>query len=202
MRATALRSLSVQAIGLGHNQEGHALAEAAAESARSAESRRRAWITGMRAEALAAHGHDRHRAHRLLAQAEADLEHADSLPEHDWTGNYRRESFEHQVGLTLAQLGDYKAAGEHYALSVAARRPAERRTRALIGAELARIQVIQRQPDQAAQTLLGLRDDLTAVSSRRLARALAQVRTAWRPYRPDPAIDDADRLLASLARPS
>jgi hypothetical protein len=65
------------------------------------------------------------------------------------------------------------------------------------------IQVIQRQPDQAAQTLLGLRDDITAVSSRRLeVRALAQVRTAWRPYRPDPAIDDADRLLASLARPS
>lgn len=24
----------------------------------------------------------------------------------------------------------------------------------------------------------------------------------WRPYRPDPAIDDADRLLAGLARPS
>jgi short chain dehydrogenase len=96
----------------------------------------------------------------------------------------------------------YKAAAEHYALSVAARRPAERWTRALIGAELARIQVVQRQPGQAAQTLLGLRDDLTAVSSRRLARALAQVRTAWRPYRPDPAIDDADRLLAGLARPS
>jgi len=125
MRATALRSLAVQAIDLGHHQAGHALAEAAAESARGAEPRRRAWITGMRAEALAAHGHDRQRAHRLLTQAEADLEHADSLPEHDWTGNYRRESYEHQVGLTLAQLGDYKAAAEHYALSVTSRRPAE-----------------------------------------------------------------------------
>jgi len=48
------------------------------------------------------------------------------------------------------------------------------------------------------RNFLGLRDDLTAVSSRRLARALAQVRTAWRPYRPDPAIDNADQLLAGV----
>jgi len=202
MRSTALRSLSVQAISLGHNQAGHALAEAAAEGARNAEPRRRAWITGMRAETLAAHGHDRHGAHRLLAQAEADLEHADSLPEHEWTGNYRRESFEHQVGLTLAQLGDYKAAEEHYALSISARRPGERRTRALIGAELARIQLRQRHPDQAAQTLLSLRDDLTTVTSQRLSGALSQVRAGWRQYRQDLVVDEADRMLDTVIRPS
>ena len=135
----------------------------------------------MRAEALAAHGHDRHRAHRLLAQAEGDLDTPTRCP--------RRLDRELPARVLRAPgrpdpraARRLKAAGEHYALSVAARRPAERRTRALIGAELARIQVIQRQPDQAAQTLLGLRDDITAVSSRRLARALAQVRTAWRPY--------------------
>lgn len=200
MRATALRSLSVQAIELGHHQQGHALADAASTSARGAGPRRRAWITGMQAESSAAHGQDRHRARRLLAQAEADLEHADSPPEHDRTGNYRRESFEHQAGLTLAQLGDWTGAAGHYALSVAARRPSEHRTRALIGAGLARIQVIQRRPDEAARTLLNLRDDLTTVTSTRLAHALATVRTGWRPYRPDPLIDDADRLLVTLTR--
>lgn len=85
-----------------------------------------------------------------------DLERADSLPEHEWTGNHRRESYEHQVGLPLAQLGDYKGAEEHYAASVAARRPHERRTRALIGAELAHVQLRQRHPDHAARTLLDL----------------------------------------------
>ncbi|MEU4820278.1 hypothetical protein AB0H37_00215 [Actinomadura sp. NPDC023710] len=67
----------------------------------------------MRAEALAATGYQRAGAHRLLAAAETDLERADSLPEADWTGGYRRPSYEHQIGLTLTQLGDHKGAENH-----------------------------------------------------------------------------------------
>lgn len=201
MRSTVLRSLSVQAVELGHNQAGLDLAEAAADGIRrGATARKRAWITGMRAEALAASRHNRHGALQLLRKAEAELEHADSPPEHEWTGAYRRESFEHQVGLTLAQLGDFKGAEEHYAASVASRRPHERRTRALIGAELADVQLRQRHPEQAARTLLDLRDDLCAVSSRRLNRTLTAVRTGWRPFRPAADVGEADRLLAEVLR--
>lgn len=201
MRSTVLRSLSVQAIELGHNTNGLALAEAASDGIRSGcPLRKRAWITGMCAEALAATGYDNTGARRLLHKAEADLERADSLPANEWTGNYRRESYEHQVGLTLAQMRDYEGANEHYAISVASRRPNERRTRALIGAELAHVQIRQRHPDHAARTLLNLRDDLTAVSSGRLARALRGIRDAWKPYRYDTTVSQAEELLIGRAR--
>jgi hypothetical protein len=139
MRSTVLRSLAVQAIELGHSTQGLALAEAAADGIRrGCPPRKRAWITGMHAEALAATGYDHTRARHLLSKAETDLERADSAPTHELTGNYRRESYQHQVGLTLDQMGDYRGAEEHYAISVVSRHPNERRTRALIGAELAR----------------------------------------------------------------
>lgn len=61
MPSTVLRSLAVQAIELGHNPQGLALAEAAADGIRrGCPPRKRAWITGMHAEALAATG-DRRR---------------------------------------------------------------------------------------------------------------------------------------------
>jgi hypothetical protein len=201
MRSTALRSLSVQAIELGHAKEGLALAEAAAEGLRrGASARKRAWITGMRAEALAATGYGSHQARDLLRKAEADLEHADSPPEGEWTGNYRRESFEHQVGLTLAQMGDHKAAEEHFAASVASRRLVERRTKALIGARLAEAQLQQLHPEAAAHTVLGLAADLDGVSSERIRQTLIGIRRAWQPYRPDPFVDQADRFLAETIR--
>jgi hypothetical protein len=201
MRSTALRSLSVQAIELGHAKEGLALAEAAAEGLRrGASARKRAWITGMRAEALAATGYGSHQARDLLRKAEADLEHAGSPPEGEWTGNYRRESFEHQVGLTLAQMGDHKAAEEHFAASVASRRLVERRTKALIGARLAEAQLQQLHPEAAAHTVLGLAADLDGVSSERIRQTLIGIRRAWQPYRPDPFVDQADRFLAETIR--
>jgi hypothetical protein len=199
MRSTVLRSLSVQAIELGHAQEGLALAEAAADGLRSGcPARKRAWITGMCAEALAATGSDLWRSRGLLRKAEAELERADSLPEHEWTGNYRRESFEHQVGLTLTQAGDLKGAEEHFAASVGSRRTIERRTRALIGARLAHVQLRRRRPDQAARTLLDLSGDLGAVSSQRLRRVLTDIRSGWQPFRADPAVSKADHLVAGM----
>lgn len=199
MRSTALRSLAVQAINLGHNNHSHALAEAAAEGLRlRSPLRKRAWITGMRAEALAATGYQQATARRLLADAETDLERADSLPEADWTGNYRRESYEHQTGLTLTQLGDHKGAEQHYAASIASRRPAERRTKALITTRLALAQLHQRRPDEAAHTILELLPDLPVLMSASLDLRVAQIRRAWTPYRPNPTVEQADRALTGL----
>lgn len=203
MRATALRGLAVQAVELGHGRAGRDLAEAAADGIRGGSPlRTRAWITGMCAEALAAASGDQARARSLLRAAEADLERADSVPEHEISGAYRRESFEHQVGLTLSQLGDLKGAEEHYAASVNSRRTAERRTRALIGARLAHVQLRRRHPDQAARTLLGLQDDLAAVSSHRVQTVLWQIRTGWQPYRGAVDVRQADHLLAGVLHPA
>jgi hypothetical protein len=97
VRSTALRSMAVQAVEFGHAAAGLALADAAAAGLRQrCPLRTRAWITGMQAEANAVAG-NRRQALALLRVAEQDLERADSLPESQWTGNYRRESFEHRT---------------------------------------------------------------------------------------------------------
>jgi hypothetical protein len=200
MRSTALRSLAVQALELGHNAQGLELAEEAANGLRAGSPpRTRAWITGMCAEAVAASCYDKDRACKLLLKAEAFLDRADSGPEHLWTGNYRRESFQHQVGLTLSQMGDHVGAEEYYAASVGSRRAIERRTKALIGARLAHSQLRQRKPDTAARTVLNLSDDLTSLASSRVHHELTSLRRAWRPYRSNQTVAEADHLIVRLA---
>lgn len=197
LRATGLRSMAVQAAELGHYGEAFDLAEAAASSlgGRGPE-RTRAWVRGMQAETAAAVG-SRWDALTLLRQTEAQLEHADSLPEADWTGNYRRESFEHQTGLALTQLGDHITAARHYTASMSTRRPVERRTRALIGLRAAHAHLLSGAVDQAAATVLDLGADVCSISSARVRKELRQLRTDWQPYRGDAQIAAADRLVAS-----
>lgn len=198
MRATALRGLAVQAVELGHNRQARDLADAAAESISGGSPvRTRAWIVGMCAETLAAAESNRGRAYALLREAETFLERADSQG-HSWPGNYRRESYEHQVGLTMAQLGDLKGAERHFAASVQSRRPVERRTRALIGARLAHIQVRRRLPDEAADTLLDIAPDLEAVSSGRIDLLVTQIRNGLQPFRGNTQVHKADKMLAGL----
>lgn len=152
----------------------------------------------MRAEALAATGYQRAGAHRLLAAAEADLERADSLPEGDWTGDYRRPSYEHQTGLTLTQLGDHKGAESHYAASLSGRRPIERRTKALITTRLALAQIHQRRPEDAAHTVLGIAPDLPVLTSARLHHLLTTIRRAWAHAHRSPHVREADQIIAAF----
>jgi hypothetical protein len=203
MRATALRSLAVQALELGHAREGLALAQAADDSLPDdAPLRTRAWVTGVSAEATATGGYDPRRARTLLRHAERDLERAESRPRGEWIGNYQRPSYEHQLGLTLDQLGDLPAAEKHLTTSLATRAPGERRARALVGVRLVDVQIRLHRPDDAARTLLTLADDLTAVSSARVRDTLKGIRRRWQGYRTDPSVDTADHLLAAILRPS
>ena len=197
LRATGLRSMAVQAAELGHHTEAFDLAEAAASSLGGrGPDRTRAWVRGMQAEAAAGVG-GRWDALNLLRQAEAELERADSLPEADWTGNYRRESFEHQTGLALTQLGDHDTAARHYTASMATRRPIERRTRALIGLRAAHAYLLAGDVDQSAATVLGLGEDVRSISSARVRNQLRQLRSDWQPYRSNAQIAAADRLVTS-----
>ncbi|MEU4224252.1 hypothetical protein AB0F17_08160 [Nonomuraea sp. NPDC026600] len=197
IRATGLRSMAVQAIELGHNRLALALADAAASSlGRRGPIRTLAWVTGMQAETQAAAG-SRWEALNLLRSTEMHLEHADSLPETDWTGNYRRESFEHQTALTLTQLGDHATAAHHYAGSMAARRPVERRTHALIGLRAAHAYLLAGDVDQAAATVLRLGADVRSISSARVRNQARRLRADWQPYRANAQIAAADRIVAS-----
>ncbi|MEZ7124383.1 hypothetical protein ACBR40_03520 [Nonomuraea sp. AD125B] len=194
-RATALRSMAVQAAELGHDEEALALAEAAASALGGhGPPRTQAWVTGMRAEAHAAAG-TRHDALSLLHRTETQLERADSRPESEWTGNYRRESLEHQIGLTLTRLGDHAGAARHFAASMDARRPVERRTRTLIGLRAAHAFLRAGDVERAAVTVLGLSEDVRLVASARVRGELRALRTAWQPYRKSTLVAEADRAV-------
>jgi hypothetical protein len=173
MRATVLRSLAIQAIELGHPREAVDLAEVAVSGIRGGcPVRTRAWVTGAHAEALAAVAAGRD-ARQVLRRAERDLERADSLPESAWYGGYRRESLNHQTGTLLASLGDLAGAERHLAESMGSRRAIERRTRALVGTRLARVQVRRGDQDAAKETLREVSGDLAGVESARVRRELA-----------------------------
>ncbi|MEV0754981.1 hypothetical protein [Streptosporangium sp. NPDC050280] len=197
-KATALRGLAVQAVELGHPARAVDLAEAAASTLRGGPLRVRAWMAGMCAEAHAANGNPK-AALIALRQAEADVERADSVPESQWTGAYRRAALEHQTGMTLAHLADLPAAQRHLIDSNRARRTVERRSRALITCRLADLQVRRRHPDEAAATILQLRTDLPLLTSGRVKTELGRLRASWVPARSNPTVDEADRLIASLS---
>ncbi|MDP9842226.1 hypothetical protein [Streptosporangium lutulentum] len=197
-KATALRGLATQAVELGHSARAVALAEEAVSTLRGkCPVRVRAWMAGMCADAHAANGNTK-AALNALHQAESDVERADSIPESQWTGAYRRASLEHQTGTTLAQLADLSAAEAHLINSVHARRNIERRSRVLIAARLAGVQLRQRRPDVAAATVLELRDDLPLLASGRVTGELVKLRASWVPDRGNPTVNEADRLIASL----
>jgi hypothetical protein len=199
-RATALRALALQAVELGHPQQGLALADAAAGALpHKCPLRTRAWMTAMRAEAAAGTG-DGRLARRLLHSAERDLERADSPPDQCWTGGFRRASFEHQAGTTMAKLGDLRSAESLLAASIAGRTDTERRSRVLIGSRLALLRIHLGRPEAAAHTLLPLDGDLALVASARADRELVRVRHEWRRNHGDPDIERADRLVASALR--
>lgn len=198
-KATALRGLATQAVELGHPTRAVDLAEAAASTlSGGCPARARAWMAGMCADAHAANGNTR-AALNALRQAEVNLDRADSVPEAQWTGAYRRASLEHQTGTALAQLADLPAAERHLSNSVRARHGGERRSRVLIASRLAGLQVRRRCPDTAAATILELREDLPLLTSGRVKNELTRLRSAWVPARTNPAVGRADRLISSLA---
>ncbi|MFI0418047.1 hypothetical protein [Spongiactinospora sp. 9N601] len=195
LRATGLRSMAVLAAESGRHAEAMDCAEAAASALGShGPARTRAWVTGMRAEAHAGIG-GRWDALDLLRRAETLVERADSPPEAMWTGAYRRESLQHQTGLTLTALGDHSTAAGHYAASMDSRRPIEQRTRALIGLRAAHAHLLSGQIEQAAATVLTLGPGLRSIVSARVQAELRRVRAGWQPYRGNAQIADADRQI-------
>jgi predicted small secreted protein len=80
---------------------------------------------------------------------------------------------------------------------MSARRPVERRTRALIGLRAAHAFLLAGDVDQSAATVLGLGEDVRSISSARVRNQLRQLRADWQPYRSNAQIAAADRLVTS-----
>ncbi|MET7305027.1 hypothetical protein ABZS54_40415, partial [Embleya sp. NPDC005575] len=175
-RASALRSLAVQALELGHAAPALDLADAAAQAARGhCPVRQQAWITGIQAEAHAAAG-DGAAARTSLRAAERGVERADSPA--GWSGGYVAASWQHQTGLALGHLGNLNAAELHLAAAAAGRTPNENRTRTLITVRLAAVQVRRGHLDAAAATIAALGTDLALVDCARVRTELAALRDA------------------------
>ncbi|WP_240489831.1 hypothetical protein [Actinomadura atramentaria] len=194
-QATALRALALQASELDHPAQAVELAESAAATLNDrADTRIRAWMQGMLAEAHAANGEGRQALGRLR-QAEALVERADSTPASEWTGGYGREALEHQTGSILMRLADPRAAEEHFRLSIVSRPPNERRSKVLITARLATAQLRDGHPEKSARTVLGIRDDIALVSSHRAVRHFRELRTGWARARSESVVQRADDFL-------
>ncbi|WP_242454758.1 hypothetical protein [Bailinhaonella thermotolerans] len=197
LRATALRSMAAQAAELGHVRQSRDLADAAAAALGAGGSARtRAWVRAMQGEAQGGMG-DRWASLSLLRQAESLLERADSVPQSEWTGNFRRESLEHATALALGKLGDDAGAARHFSASMASRRSVERRTRALIGARAAQAWLRAGEVDHAAAVALDL-GSVQDIRSARVQQEVRRLRAAWQPYRRNAQVADADRLLSAV----
>ncbi len=198
LRSSALRAMARQAVDLGHAAEAVNLAEAAISSAgATAPSYSKASYLGTLADAQAATG-DRHAALKTLSRAERLVDQAES-PAHLWAGTYRRHSLEWDVGKVLSHLADPAGAAAHLTASLTVLPSAQRRNRTLFHARLARNQLAARRPAEAAATVQTIATDLSLAPSARVTAELNALRQAWRPYRNDSTIAEADHMLASLA---
>ncbi|MFD6245970.1 hypothetical protein [Streptomyces roseolus] len=194
--AVALRALSVQADALGHRREAVRLAESAAACVTGPQLRR-AFVYGQLAVAHAGEG-ARHEALRALAHAETMIERAGSTQDTP-VGAYHQASLLHQQAVVRLRLGDERGAATALAASVRHRPADERRARALLLADLARLHLRARRLTEALDACHRFLDARSALSSSRVDRAFTDMRGLLRPYGRHPS---ARALLDRAARTS
>ncbi|MEU5219639.1 hypothetical protein AB0G79_26035 [Streptomyces sp. NPDC020807] len=194
--AVALRALSVQADALGHRREAVHLAESAA-ACLTGPRLRRAFVYGQLAVAHAGEG-ARHEALRALAHAETMME-REASPQDTAVGAYHQASLLYQQAVVRLRLGDERGAAAALSASVRHRPADERRARALVLADLARLHLRARRLTEALEAWHRFLDDRSALSSSRVDRAFADMRGRLRPYSRHPA---ARALLDRAARTS
>lgn len=158
-RCILLCRLVSQAVSLGQRHEVQTMVDAAAHAVRAGcHPRVRAGLLGFQAGALAL-AEDRGGALATLRASERAMEQADSLGALGWFQHYRSGLFGYVTGAVLVDLNDLEGAAIHFADYLKSEH-SNRADRTLIGIKLARIQVAQRRPDEAAATLRSLSEDL------------------------------------------
>ena len=175
----ALRGLSVQAHALGHRRHALQLAEAAA-SGSTAPPMTRAFVYGQLAVAYAA-GQAKHDAVTALSVAERYLEQA-SGDRVVLSGAYHQSSLLYTQAQVRALLGDTAGAVTALANSVRNRPAFERRSRAIVLAELAQLRLSCGHLDQAVATWHQFLDEHPYIQSGRADTAVKALRAQIRPF--------------------
>jgi hypothetical protein len=161
---TALRGMSVQAVGLGHGRTALQYADAAAAAAPAAGPRMRAFLAGQQAHASAAVG-ARDDAKRQLKEAETALEKAASRS--GTVAGYHPAALHYHTSHVLYELGDLGGSIAAMEESNRCRPQTERRARARSTALLAERQFEYGHLEAACATWGVFLDDYQHVSSAR-----------------------------------
>ncbi|MFD0884252.1 hypothetical protein ACFQ08_06770, partial [Streptosporangium algeriense] len=191
--AITLRGMSVQAHALGHHSQALQLAELGVAIAHHAlPATRRAFLQGQLAVAQAAHA-DRTEALTTLAAAERRIEQTSSATSSPVSlrapvmGAYHRAAFAYQQANVRSLLGDTTGAITALKTSTQHRPADERRSRAIVLAHLAELQLASGLRDQAIITWHRFLDDLPLLVCGRATTALKTMRALLRPHARNPA---------------
>ncbi|MFJ5123203.1 tetratricopeptide repeat protein [Kitasatospora sp. NPDC088548] len=196
---TALRGMSVQAVGLGHGRKAQQYADAAAEAAPAAGPRMRAFLVGQQAHASAAVG-EQHTALRQLAEAESALDKATSGSV--YVAGYHPAALHYHASHVLFELRDLGGSIIAMQESNRHRPPTERRARALSTALLAERQFAFGHLEAACATWNTFLDDYQHVSSARCDDHFASLRHCAAQHRGNRiarALGERARTLAPTA---
>ena len=182
--SVALRGLSVQAHALGHRRHALELAEAAA-SGSTAPPMTRAFVYGQLAVSHAAVQAKRD-AVAALSVAERYLEQA-SGDSAVLSGAYHQSSLLYTQAQVRALLGDTAGALTALASSIRNRPDDERRSRAIVLAQLAQLRLSCGHLDQAVATWHQFLDEHPHIQSGRADTAVRALRAQIRPFARNPA---------------
>ncbi|MBD0707810.1 MULTISPECIES: hypothetical protein [unclassified Streptomyces] len=195
-RAITLRGMSVQACQLGHVRQAVDLAAAAAGTV-TGPAVHRAFVQGQLAVAHALDGRPVD-AVRALATAERLLARSpDPVSAASVTGRYHQGSLLRHESAVRQILGDPEGALRTLQAAEHHRPPGERRSRAVVLADLAVLQLRSGRLNEAVETGYRFLDDYPHLASGRADRALGDLRALLRPHARHPA---ARALLLHSAR--
>ncbi|NJQ00707.1 tetratricopeptide repeat protein [Streptomyces zingiberis] len=185
LAATALRGLTVHAIGRGprHRAEAVALAEMAMSYAgRLADPRAVAYYQATLADATAADG-DHRTATGALSASQTHIERTASAPPGEsWASHFTIGRWAFASGMTLARMGDLTAAGAHLSQALDQYGLDRRRTRADVLGHLGRIRLRQDDLDGALSAWTEFVDSAEGVKSLRVREAAEDLRVRLARY--------------------
>jgi tetratricopeptide (TPR) repeat protein len=192
--AITLRGMSVQASQLGHRRRALDFAEAAAFTV-TGPTLHRAFVHGQLAVACAL-DHRRADALRALSTAERLLER--SGPVQAITGCYHQGALLRQEAAVREALGDPEGAMKALKASTRHRPAAERRSGAIVLADLAILRLRTGRVAEGVESAYQFLENYPYLSSGRADRALTELRALLRPHARQPAV----RALLRASRSS
>ncbi|MFW6690184.1 tetratricopeptide repeat protein [Streptomyces sp. MAR4 CNX-425] len=201
LAATALRGLTVQAIGLGprHRAEAVALAERTMTYAKNlSDPRARAYYESTLAEAAALDG-DHAIATRALSASQTYIERtAGAPPGESWASHFSIGRWAYASGMILARMGDLTAAQDNLHQALDAYGLDRRRTRASVLGNLGEIHMRRGDFDGALEIWTQFLDCADGVQSIKIRDAAEDMRVRLARHQHDPTARELSERAAVL----